>query len=115
MRPASVPPPSRPRVTIRAGLAAAEGRRAEALGLYRDALRRWRDLHFVFDETLCVIDMATLLDPAEPEVRAAADAAREILVRLRAKPLLERLEAAIERPSSAPIPEPARSRDTSSV
>ncbi len=103
------------RVTVRAGLAAGEGRRAEALGLYRDALRRWRDLHFVFDEMLCVIDMATLLDPAEPDVRAAADAAREILVRLRAMPLLARLEAAIERPSSAPIPEPARSRDTSSV
>jgi class 3 adenylate cyclase/tetratricopeptide (TPR) repeat protein len=83
------------RVTIRAGLAAGEGRPSEAIGLFRDALRRWRDLHFVFDETLCAIDMATLLDPAEPEVRAAADAAREILVPLKAKPLLDRLDAAM--------------------
>ena len=85
------------RVTIRAGLAAGEGRLPEALGLYRDALRRWRDLRFVVDETLCVIDMVTLLDPAEPDVRAAAEAAREILVRLKAKPLLERLDAAMEK------------------
>jgi class 3 adenylate cyclase/tetratricopeptide (TPR) repeat protein len=83
------------RVTIDAGLAAAEGRTNEALGLYRDALRRWRDLHFVVDEALCAIDMVTLLDPAEADVRAAAEAAREILLRLKAKPLLERLDAAM--------------------
>ena len=82
------------RITIRAGLAAVEGRVPEALGLYRDALRRWRDLKLVVEEALCAVDMATLLDPAEPEVRAAMDSAREILVRLKAKPLLERLDAA---------------------
>jgi hypothetical protein len=43
--------------------------------------------------------MATLLDPADPEVRAAADAAREILVRLRAAPFIARLDAALARPS----------------
>jgi len=99
------------RVTIRAALAASEGRRTEALGSYRDALRRWRELRLVFDEALCVIDMATVLDPAEPEVRAAADAAREILTRLGAKPFLARLDTAMDRQPSAPTPEPARSRD----
>ena len=59
--------------------------------------------------------MATLLDPAEPEVRAAADSAREILNRLGARPLLARLEAAIERPVSMRMPEPARSPDLSSI
>jgi len=44
--------------------------------------------------------MASLLDPAEPEVRAAADAAREILIRLRAQPFLERLDTAMARPSA---------------
>ncbi len=83
------------RVVIRAGLAAGEGNRAEALRLYRDALRRWRELGFVFDEALTGIDMALLLGPAEPEVRAAAAAASEILARLGARPLISRLEAAL--------------------
>ena len=39
--------------------------------------------------------MATLLDPTNPEVRAAAEAAREILVRLEAAPFIARLDAAM--------------------
>lgn len=63
--------------------------------MYRDALRTMRDLGLDWDEALCSVDMATLLGPADPEVRAAAERAREILARLGAKPLLERLEAAL--------------------
>jgi hypothetical protein len=103
------------RVTIRAGLAAAEHLDVEALALYRDALRRWRDLGLVVDEALCAIDMVTLLDPSDPEVRAAADAAHAILTRLRATPLIERLDAARERRKAEPKPEPARAGDLSSV
>jgi hypothetical protein len=58
-------------------------------------LRAWRDLGCAWDEALAAIDMAMLLDPAEPEVRAAAERARDILVGLRARPFLERLEAAM--------------------
>jgi class 3 adenylate cyclase/tetratricopeptide (TPR) repeat protein len=101
------------RVTMRAGLAAGEGRRTEALGLYRDALRRWRDVGLVVDEALTVIDMATLLGPTEPEVSAAAEGAREILARLGATPFLARLDAAMEgrpavgaTPTAAPTPTP---------
>ncbi len=83
------------RRTIRAGIAALEGRPADAVPLYREALRGWRDLGLAWDEALCAIDMATLLDPADPEVRTAADAAREILVRLGAAPFLARLDAAL--------------------
>ena len=83
------------RLSVRAGLAALEGRSAEALAMYRDALRAWRDLGLAWDEALTAIDMATVLDPSEPEVRAAAEAAREILGRLGARPFLERLEAAL--------------------
>jgi class 3 adenylate cyclase len=83
--------------TIAAGLAALAGRPDEARSTYRIALRSWRDLGLVFEEALTAIDMATLLDPAEPEVRAATDAAREILTRLGARPLLDRLEAALAR------------------
>jgi class 3 adenylate cyclase/tetratricopeptide (TPR) repeat protein len=105
------------RTTIRAGLAALEGRGAEAHSLYSDALRGWRDLRLVWDEALTAIDMASVLDPSERDVRAAADAARQILTRLRAAPFVERLDAAMERPaagapetSTLPSSEPATSR-----
>ncbi|HKY88920.1 MAG TPA: hypothetical protein VJ141_03000, partial [Candidatus Limnocylindrales bacterium] len=91
------------RRTVQAGIAALEGRAADALGLYRDALRGWGDLGLVWDEALTAIDMATLLDPAEPDVRAAADVARATLVRLGAAPYLDRLDAALtaSRPARA--------------
>jgi class 3 adenylate cyclase/tetratricopeptide (TPR) repeat protein len=87
------------RASIRAGLAALDDRPAEALPLYRESLRIFRDSGLPLDEALTAIEMATLLDPAEPEVRAAVDAGREILVRLGARPLLEQLDAALARPA----------------
>ena len=86
-------------VTIRAGLAAAVGDEAAAIRLYRDALRHWRDLRIEFEEALCGMDMAILLEPSNPDVRAAADSARSFLIRVHATPLLDRLEAAIARSS----------------
>jgi len=41
--------------------------------------------------------MATLLDPSDPEVRAAAESAIEIFTRLEAKPFIAQLEAALTR------------------
>ena len=79
-------------MTIRAGIAALEGQSREALSLYREVLREWRDLGLVWDEARCAIDMATLLDPSDPEVAAAADGARVILTSLGATPFLERLD-----------------------
>jgi tetratricopeptide (TPR) repeat protein len=90
------------RTALRAGIAALEGRTAEALGLYREALRSWRDLGLAWDEALTAIDMAKLLDPSEPEVRAAGDSAGEILTRLGARPYLARLEAALARSVAQP-------------
>ncbi|HUS20610.1 MAG TPA: hypothetical protein VMZ66_01195, partial [Aeromicrobium sp.] len=83
--------------TLRGGIAALEGRGAEALGHYRDALRGWREVKNVWDEALTGIDMATLLDPSEPQVAAAIESTRDILERLGAKPFLERLDAAAAR------------------
>jgi hypothetical protein len=40
--------------------------------------------------------MATVLEPTTPELRAAADAARDILVRLQALPFIERLDEVVE-------------------
>lgn len=64
-----------------------------------EALCAWRDLGLAWDEALCGLDMATFLDPADREVRAAAEAAREILVRLEAAPFIARLDAALARSS----------------
>jgi tetratricopeptide (TPR) repeat protein len=95
--------------SIRGGIAALEGRGQEALALYRDALRGWRETHSVWDEALTGIEMALLLDPTEADVAAAINSSRVILERLRAKPYLERLEtAAAARPGGrAPATRPA--------
>ena len=97
------------RTTIKAGIAALDGRGRESLALYREALREWRELGTVWDEAMCAIDMATLLDPSDPEVSAAADSAMMILTRLGAKPFLERLELAMAvRPGSRVETSPTR-------
>jgi tetratricopeptide (TPR) repeat protein len=102
------------RMTLRAGLVALEGRPADALVQYREALVGWHDLGLAWDEALTGIDMATLLDPSEPEVRTVADSTRQILDRLAAKPYLQRLDAAMARSRSAEsrtaAAEPAESR-----
>jgi hypothetical protein len=79
--------------TIRAGIAALEGRGPEALAAYRDVLKGWRQAGLAFDEALAVTDMATLLPPNErsAEVQTAVDWARATLERLGAMPILERL------------------------
>ena len=56
-----------------------------------------REIGAIWDEALCAIDMATVLDPDDPEVRAAADAGRVILTRLGATPFLAQLDAAMSR------------------
>ena len=81
------------RRTIQAGLAALDGHPADALRLYREAVRTWHDLGLAWDEALCQLDMVFLLDPDLPEVRVAAESARETLLRLGAKPFLARLDA----------------------
>jgi hypothetical protein len=101
------------RATVHAGIAGLEGRSDEASVGYRLALGVYRDLGLVWDEALCAIDMATVLDPTDPEVRSAGETAREILVRLRALPFIERLDAALARePLSG---QPAPSSGTPSV
>ena len=91
------------RTTILAGLAALDGRPAEALAQYREALRGWEAIGLSWEMALTAIDMVTLLDPAEPEVSAATERAREILRGLGARPFLDRLDAA----NGAPEPQEA--------
>ena len=79
---------------IRAGLAALEGDLDRSARLFERALRDFQHLNLPFEEASAAIVMATVLDPASPEVRSAAERARAILVGLRAEPFLDQLEAA---------------------
>jgi hypothetical protein len=87
-------------VTLKAGVAALEGRRSDAAAGYRDALRGWQGLGLAFDHALAVVDMAILLAPTEsemPDAPALVGAARETLRRLGARPFLDRLDASPSR------------------
>jgi len=95
------------RTAIRAGIAALEERPGDALNLYRESMRLWRDLGLAWDEALCAVSMATRLDPSEPEVRAAVETGRDVLIRLKARPFLERLEDEVGRSRA-----PSRSRSS---
>ena len=93
--------------TIRAGIAALEGRGAEALAAYREVLKGWRQYGLAFDEALAVTDLATLLPPDEraaPDVQTAVEWARETLQRLGAQPILDRLAGVAETVPSAAAP-----------
>jgi hypothetical protein len=95
--------------TIRAGVAALQGRAAEAVAAYREVLKGWRAAGLAFDEALAVTDMATLLpqERVSAEFQTALAWARETLGRLGAKPILERLANAPQGRSDAPQSRPA--------
>jgi class 3 adenylate cyclase/tetratricopeptide (TPR) repeat protein len=99
-------------LTMRAGVAVLEGREEEALHLYQASLDAWRAMGLVWDEALTGLDMVFALDPTLPEIRTVAESTSAILTRLRARPFLERLEAAMAaRPSQAMVSE----RDSGSL
>jgi len=70
------------RMSIDAGLLALDGRPADALPRYADALRQFEELDLAFDVALTLIEMTALLDPALPEVATAIESGRVILGRL---------------------------------
>ncbi|HEX7951240.1 MAG TPA: hypothetical protein VF494_12885 [Candidatus Limnocylindrales bacterium] len=61
------------------------------------------------------LDMAHLLGPSDPEVRAAIDRSREILARLEARPFLARLDATVARSTRDGDPRDARERSTNGL
>ncbi len=87
---------------IAAGISALEGRTAEAMSTYRRVLRDWRDLGLPWDEALTGLEMAMFLDPADDEVRQAADVARKIFAELGAKPFLALLDENVSRAPASP-------------
>ncbi len=91
------------RTGIRAGIAALEGRPEEAMAGFRAALKEQRDLGLEWYEALCTLDIASLLDPDDPEVRAEVERTRRILIRLRAIPFLTRLDGFPAASPRAPV------------
>jgi hypothetical protein len=96
------------RATMEAGIAMIEGRAVEARQGYADAQSRWQELGLATFLALSQLDLVETgaMEPAER--RRAAEEARAFFERVGARPLIERLEAALARvpgtnpPSSAP-------------
>ncbi|HEU4672153.1 MAG TPA: AAA family ATPase [Candidatus Limnocylindrales bacterium] len=90
------------RTTILALMAALEGDPSAAVGHQREALAAWRRIGFPLEEALTSLSLVTVLGPGDATIRANAVSAREILERLGARPLIDRLDAAL-----AVVPESA--------
>ncbi|MFN2417611.1 MAG: AAA family ATPase [Candidatus Limnocylindria bacterium] len=86
------------RRAMQAGIDGLEGRRTDALAGFRQAIREFDEIGAVLDGVFTAIDMAAALGSSEPEVRTHIDRARATLEGLRAKALLDRLDAAVRRP-----------------
>ncbi|HEY5435151.1 MAG TPA: hypothetical protein VIK13_07950, partial [Candidatus Limnocylindrales bacterium] len=80
---------------LRAGLAALDGRRADAIREAQAVITEYERLGLPWRQALGTLMLLSTVGAGEPEVRALAGPAREILVRLGARPFLERLDAAL--------------------
>jgi tetratricopeptide (TPR) repeat protein len=106
-------------LATRAALDALEGRRAEALVGYREAMRISRANGADFELALLAVDAAVALGPDEPEIARPLEQARETLTRVRAQPYVARLDdvnarsqprAAVTAPTAQQPSEPAAGR-----
>ncbi len=82
---------------LRAGLAAFDGRRVEALREGRAVVAEYERLGMPWRRALGSLMLLSAIGAGEPEVRALAESAREILVGLGARPFIERLDDAMTR------------------
>ncbi len=92
------------RLEAGAAVAALEGRREDAAAGFTAAVHRLRDLEQMFAAAMQSVDAAVLL-PDDPRIRALAMESRPLMVELRARPYLEKLDEAL---ASAPAPTAVR-------
>ena len=91
------------RIAGRAAIAALEGRTAEAIAGYRDAIARHAELGSDYEVALLGLDLVHFFGATEPFLREAAERSRAIFERLEAKPFLARLDELLEAaPAAAP-------------
>jgi len=83
------------RAAIAAGIAALRGDPVGAITGYRSAMAAWRTLGLPWDEALTVLDAVTVLGTADPEIAGWVDGARPTFQRLRATPMVQRLDEAV--------------------
>ncbi len=88
------------RRTIDAGVAALEGRTADALVLYAEAARQLRDLGLPLLLALCDLDLLATVE-AGPSRAAAEEEVRDIVAKLGATALLPRLDAMAAVPAAS--------------
>jgi class 3 adenylate cyclase/tetratricopeptide (TPR) repeat protein len=94
------------RIAARAGIAALEGRLDEATAGYREALSMHRSIGADFNVARMALDFVILVGGDHPATREAAAEARAIFERVKARPYLERLDAATARETKdAPLAE----------
>jgi hypothetical protein len=62
---------------------------------YRTAMAAWRSLGLLWDEALTTLEAVTILGTSDPEVAGWVDGARATFERLRAAPLVDRLDEAL--------------------
>ena len=92
------------RMAARAGIAALEGRIDETVAGYREAIARQRAVGADFGTATLALDLVNLVGGGHPVTREAAAEARPIFERVKARPYLERLEAALARPAREATP-----------
>ena len=83
------------RAACRGSLAGLEGRPAESVARSREAIRTLREGGFEWRAALAALGLLWAVGPGVAEARAAAEEARAVFERVRARVHLERLEAAM--------------------
>jgi hypothetical protein len=76
-------------------VAALEGRSEDAAIDYGEAIRHWREGGYDFEAASAALDFAWAVGPEVPEARAAAERARAVFERVRAKVYLDRLDGVL--------------------
>jgi tetratricopeptide (TPR) repeat protein len=92
------------RQSLHAGLAALDGKEADAVRMYRESRRTFAELDLPWSLALVGIDMAHCLPLDLPEVAEARTESRRILERLDARALLDQLDQLEERRGTKPAP-----------
>ncbi|MFI5254997.1 MAG: AAA family ATPase [Candidatus Limnocylindrales bacterium] len=100
------------RIAARAGIAAREGRVDEAVAGFREALARLRSFGVDFTVAATALDFVLLVGADHPATREPAAEARAIFERVKARPYLERLDAALVARSINPAPAGAEQGST---
>jgi hypothetical protein len=104
------------RLAARAGIAALEGRLDEASAGFREAMSRHRSIGADFLVASVALDFVHLLGGGYPATREAGAEARPIFERVKARPYLERLEAALVQPAAgATLAGPSEARAVSTT